>query len=82
MRRFLPLLIGVALMMLTGCVDKRELCAQANVGNLSDDEVEEIYEKLGIKKPYSATTILRLQTEQTRQTNELRIERYCEFHKN
>ena len=75
MRRSLPLLIGVAVTMLAGCVDKREVCAQANVGNLSDKQLKETYQKLGIEKPYSVGS------RYSRKTNGARIFRYCEFYK-
>ena len=76
MRRFLPLIIGVFVTLLAGCVDKKDLCAQAAVGVLSEEQRRDTYKKLGIKQPYSVGTAY------SGEKNRRRIDRYCEFYKN
>ena len=46
MQRFLPLLIGVTVTLLAGCVDKREVCATAMSGATKD--FNKVRKQLGI----------------------------------
>jgi hypothetical protein len=75
MRRFLPLLIGATMTLLVGCVNKRELCAQASVANPSDTEQQKIYKDLGIKEPYDMGVY-------RRRINRERIWKYCQYYRN
>ena len=47
MRRFLPLVIGVTVMLLAGCESKREICAKAMSGEYRNHY--KVAKKLGIK---------------------------------
>jgi len=73
MTRLIPLLIAVTL--LTGCIDKREVCAQASAGGLSDEELRQAYKDLGIKKPY------RSGSPYSTQINRNVIRNYCEYYR-
>ena len=47
MRRSLPLVIGITVMLLAGCVDKREVCAKAMSGETRD--FNKVRRQLGLK---------------------------------
>ena len=71
MRRSLQLLIGVTVTLLAGCADKRELCAQVSVRDLSAEEVISYYKRLGIKKTPA----------KSRQANMRDISYYCQYYR-